>query len=78
MENLTKKQIEKTIETIRDFKELIKNKGSKTETVNFLMQETNLSKEECEAAVDFYDGVKLPENFDFQTMFQQTASEAQK
>ena len=60
MENLTKEQLEKTIRTIRDFKQLIKDKGSKEETVKYLMQETNLSKEECETAFDFYDGVNLP------------------
>ena len=60
MENLTKEQLEKTINTIRDFKQLIKDKGSKEETVKYLMQETNLSKEECETAFDFYDGVNLP------------------
>jgi len=60
MENITKEQLEKTINTIRDFKQLIKEKGSKGETVNYLMQETKLSKEECETAFDFYNGVKLP------------------
>ena len=60
MENLTVEQLEQTINNIRDFKQLIKEKGSKEETVNYLMQETKLSKEECETAFDFYDGVKLP------------------
>jgi len=60
MENLTVEQLERTINTIRDFKQLIKEKGSKEETVNYLMQETNLSKEECETAFDFYDSIKLP------------------
>jgi len=60
MENITKEQLKKTINTIQDFKQLIKEKGSKGETVNYLMQETKLSKEECEMAFDFYNGVKLP------------------
>ena len=60
MENLTKEQMEKTINTIRDFKKLIQEKGSKERTVHYLMQETGLAKEECETAFDFYDGVKLP------------------
>jgi hypothetical protein len=29
-------------------------------TVNFLIQETGLTKDECEAAYDFYNGIKLP------------------
>ena len=60
MESLTMEQLEQTINTILDFKQLIKEKGSKEKTINYLMQETNLSKEECETAFDFYDGVKLP------------------
>ena len=60
MENPTSRQIEETIKMIQDFKQLIKEKGSKEEMVSFLMQETQLSKEECESAYDFYDGVQLP------------------
>ena len=65
MEILTKEQFEETIKTIQDFKQLIKEKGSKEETVNYLMQETQLSKEECETAFDFYDGIRLPNKFQF-------------
>ena len=60
MEELTKQQFEETVKRIKEFKQLIQEKGSKEETVNYLMQETQLSKEECETAFDFYDGVILP------------------
>ena len=60
VETLTKQQLEHTIKMIQDFKQLIKEKGSKDETVHYLMQETQLSKEECEKAFDFYNGVTLP------------------
>ena len=59
MEKLTREQLEETRKIIQDFKQLIKEIGSKEETVNYLMQETKLSKKECETAFDFYEGVKF-------------------
>ena len=59
MEKLTKQQLENTIKAIQDFKHLIKEKGTKEETVKYLIRETQLTKEECEIAFDFYNGIQL-------------------
>lgn len=60
MNSLSKEQLADTMTTIRGFKQLIREKGSKQETIQYLMQETGLPKEECETAFDFYDGIQLP------------------
>lgn len=60
MEKLTKEQIERTVKSIHDFKELIAEKGSKSEVTAYLMRETGLSKDECEQAFDFYKNIELP------------------
>ena len=57
MKNLTKQQLEDSIKGMLDFKQLIKEKGTKEETVKYLIQETQLSKEDCEMAFDFYNGL---------------------
>ena len=60
MEHQMEDQMAKTVAIIQDIKQLIKEKGSKEGAIRFLMQETGLSQKECETAVDFYDGIKLP------------------
>lgn len=60
MEKLTKEQIERTVKSIHDIKELIAEKGSKSEVAAYLMRETGLSKAECEQAFDFYNNIGLP------------------
>lgn len=60
MEKLTKEQLEKTLETVREFKQLIVEKGSKDETIAYLVQETELSEAECEKAFYFYNNIGLP------------------
>ncbi|MGL6197429.1 MAG: hypothetical protein ACRC3H_00710 [Lachnospiraceae bacterium] len=60
MEKLTKEQLERTLKTIRDFKQLIADKNSKSEVVSYLMKETGLSKSECEQAFDIYNNIELP------------------
>jgi hypothetical protein len=48
MGNLTKEQWKQWFEGIAQIKQLISEKGSKAETVDYLVQETGLSKEfEC-------------------------------
>lgn len=61
MEQLTKKQLEKTIETIKSFKQIISEKGTKEAVVIYLMSETGLTEDECETAFDFYNNIQLPE-----------------
>lgn len=61
MEQPTKTQLEKTTETIKSFKQMISEKGTKKEVISYLMSETGLTKEECESAYDFYDNIQLPD-----------------
>lgn len=61
MKNLSKEQLERTIETIKSFKEMIAEIGSKEAVVNHLINETGLAKEECELAFDFYNNIRLPD-----------------
>ncbi len=52
-----KQQLEQTILTIKSFKEMMNEKGSKEAVINHLMSETGLTKEECESAYDVYNGI---------------------
>lgn len=56
---LTQEQLQNTIETIKQMKALIAQKGSKEAVVAYFMEETGLPKEECETAFQFYDNIKL-------------------
>jgi hypothetical protein len=60
MDNISKEKLAQTMATVHDFKQLSAEKGSKEATVNYLLQETGLTKDECETAYDFYNGIQLP------------------
>ncbi|WP_342755932.1 hypothetical protein [Kineothrix sedimenti] len=62
MENLSKEKLERTIETIKSFKKMIVEIGSKEAVVSHLVNETGLSEEECEIAFDIYNNIKLPDD----------------
>ena len=57
---ITKEELVDAIQRIRDIKQLIDEQRSKEETVQYLMQETGLPREECEGAYDFYSNLQLP------------------
>lgn len=61
MENLSKEQLERTLETIKSFKKMIAEIGSKEDVVSHLINKTGLSKEECELAFDFYSNIRIPD-----------------
>jgi len=59
MESLSEEQLKKTIDTIKTFKKMIAEIGSKEAVVSHLVNETGLTKEECEAAFDIYNNIRL-------------------
>lgn len=61
MSRLSKEQLEKTIETIKSFKQMIGEKGTKEAAISYLMSETGLTENECELAFDFYNDIQLPD-----------------
>ncbi len=61
MGSLSKEELEKMIETIKSFKKMITEMGSKEAVVSHLINETGLTKEECEIAFDIYNNIRLPD-----------------
>ena len=60
MNNISNEQLTDIIKTIYNFKQLIREKGSEEEKVQYLMYETGLPRDECEIAFNFYNSVNLP------------------
>jgi putative transcriptional regulator len=58
--NVTKERLQGAINSIHQFKQMIAEQGSKEKTVDYLVKETGLSKEECESAFEFYNNIQLP------------------
>lgn len=59
MNKISKEEFEKALERLKEFKRLVSQFVNKEDCIEYLMEESNLSRAECEQAYEFYSKLDL-------------------
>ena len=59
MNKISKEEFEKALERLKEFKRLVSRFANKEDCIEYLMEESNLLRAECEEAYEFYSKLDL-------------------
>lgn len=63
MNIVSKEEFEKAFERLKEFKILVGQFANKEDCIEYLMEESNLSRAECEQAYEFYSKLDLSDEY---------------